>query len=138
MTSTKRFSPEMRERTFRFVSGQETENSSQWSCIEAIAPKIGGTSQTLILWVKQTEVDQGRVDCVTNSDRKRIKSMTREFKEVEAGNAWLKINVCRPATQGKDPAGHPRGKAVTRSRRREMPISAKERYAAVSGLPVCV
>ena len=52
MTSTKRFSPEVRERAVRLVFSQEQEHSSQWACIEAIAPKIGCTPQTLRTWVK--------------------------------------------------------------------------------------
>jgi len=69
MTITKRFSPELRERAVRLVFDQEAEHSSQWPCIEAIAPKIGCTPQTLRTRIKQAEVDQGRVDGDTTSDR---------------------------------------------------------------------
>jgi transposase InsO family protein len=69
MTSTKRFPPEVRERAVRLVVDQEREHNSQWACIEAIAPKIGCAPQTLRAWVKQAEVDEGRVDGVTTSDR---------------------------------------------------------------------
>jgi transposase-like protein len=65
MTTTKRFSPEVRERAVRLVFDQEREHSSQWACIEAIAPEIGCTPQTLRGGVKQAEVDQGRVDGVS-------------------------------------------------------------------------
>ena len=82
MTSTKRFSPEVRERAVRLVFDQEQQHSSQWACIEAIAPKIGCTPQTLRTWVKQAEIDQGRVDGVTTSDRQRMKEMEREQKEL--------------------------------------------------------
>ena len=90
MTSTKRFSPEVRERAVRLVFDQEQQHSSQWACIEAIAPKIGCTPQTLRTWVKQAEIDQGRVDGVTTSDRQRMKEMERELKELRRANEILR------------------------------------------------
>ena len=90
MTSTKRFSPEVRERAVRLVFAQEQQHSSQWSCIEAIAPKIGCTPQTLRTWVKQAEIDQGRVDGVTTNDRQRMKEMERELKELRRANEILR------------------------------------------------
>ena len=90
MTSTKRFSPEVRERAVRLVFDQETEHSSQWACIEAIAPKIGCTPQTLRIWVKQAEVDQGRVDGVTANDRERMKALERENRELKRANEILR------------------------------------------------
>ena len=90
MTSTKRFSPEVRERAVRLVFDQEQQHSSQWACIEAIAPKIGCTPQTLRTWVKQAEIDQGRGDGVTTSDRQRMKEMERELKELRRANEILR------------------------------------------------
>ena len=37
-------------------------------------------------------------------------------------------DVCRGKAQGGDPPGSPRGKVITPSQRREMAITAKERY----------
>jgi transposase-like protein len=41
------YSPEVRERAVRMVLEQAKEHASQWSAIEAIAPKIGCAAQTL-------------------------------------------------------------------------------------------
>src|SRR6056297_2668486 len=90
MTSTKRFSPEVRERAVRLVFDQEREHNSQGSCIEAIAPKIGCTPQTLRSWVKQAEIDQGRVNGVTSSDRERLKALERENRELKRANEILR------------------------------------------------
>jgi transposase-like protein len=90
MTTTRRFPPEVRERAVRLVFDQEQHHSSQWSCIEAIAPKIGCTPQTLRAWVKQAEIDQGRVDGVTSNDRQRMKEMERELKELRRANEILR------------------------------------------------
>ena len=53
------YSPEVRERAVRMVLEQAKEHASQWSAIEAIAPKIGCAAQTLHNWVAQTERDAG-------------------------------------------------------------------------------
>ena len=90
MTSTKRFSPEVRERAVRLVFDQEREHNSQWACIEAIAPKIGCTPQTLRTWVKQAKIDQGRVNGVTSSDRDRLKALERENRELKRANEILR------------------------------------------------
>lgn len=58
-------------------------------CIEAIAPKIGCTPQTLRTCVKQAEVDEGCVDGVSTSDRERMKAMERELKGLRRANEIL-------------------------------------------------
>jgi len=60
---------------FRLVFDQEAEYNSQWACIEAVALKIGCTSQAWRTGVKKTGIDQGRVDGVATSDRERLKSL---------------------------------------------------------------
>jgi len=99
MTSTKRFSPEVRERAVRLIFDQEREHNSQWACIEAIAPKIGCTPQTLRTWVKQAEIDQCRFNGVTRSDRDRLKALVeieRVYKENRgiygARKVWRQLN----------------------------------------------
>ena len=90
MGNPKRLSPEVRQRAVRLVFDQEREHKSQWSCIEAIAPKIGCTPQTLRTWVKQAEIDQGRVNGVTSSDRDRLKALERENRELKRANEILR------------------------------------------------
>ena len=90
MTTTKRFSPEVRERAVRLVFEQESEHSSQWACIEAIAPKIGCSPQTLRIWVRQAEVDQGRANGVTSSARERMNALERENRELRRANEILR------------------------------------------------
>ena len=59
MKSTKKYSPEVRERAVRLVLEHQNEHASQWAAIESIAAKIGCTSQTLCNWVRQAERDRG-------------------------------------------------------------------------------
>ena len=59
MKKSTKFSPEVRERAVRMVFEVRPEYSSQWAAIQAIAPKIGCTTQTLCNWVRCMNVIPG-------------------------------------------------------------------------------
>jgi transposase len=91
MNKSNKFSPEVRERAVRMVREHRDEYPSQWAAIEAIASKIGCTSQTLLGWVKREEVDSGEREGVTTSERERLKALEREVKELRRANEILKL-----------------------------------------------
>ena len=66
MSSTsKRYSPEVRERAVGLVFEHQGEHESQWAAIVSVAAKIGCTSETLRSWVRRVELDGGRrLQCV--------------------------------------------------------------------------
>ena len=84
------YSPEVRERAVRMVLEQAKEHASQWSAIEAIAPKIGCAAQTLHNWVAQTERDAGVRAGITSDERERMKALERENRELRQANEILK------------------------------------------------
>ena len=90
MNKTKKFSPEVRERAVRMVLEHRGEYPSLWAAVESIAPKIGCVPQTLLEWVKRSEVDQGKRDGLGSSERERIKTLEREVKELRRANDILK------------------------------------------------
>ena len=91
MSKSNKFSPEVRERAVRMVQEQRGEYPSLWAAIESIAPKIGCAPQTLLEWVKQTEVDSGARKGVTTDETQRIKDLEREVKELRRANEILKL-----------------------------------------------
>jgi len=60
MKTSKRYSPEVRERAVRLVFEHQHEYESQWATIQSISSKIGCTAETLRRWVRQSEIDQGK------------------------------------------------------------------------------
>ena len=90
MTTTKRYSPEVRERAVRLVLEREREHSSQWAAIQSIAEKIGCTPETLRKWVRQAERDAGRRPGLTTEERARLKELERENRELRRANEILK------------------------------------------------
>lgn len=91
MSSTsRRYSPEVRERAVRLVLEQQREHESQWAAIVSVASKIGCTSETLRIWVRRAEVDGGRRAGVTSDERARLKELEREVRELRRANEILK------------------------------------------------
>ena len=90
MNKTNKFSPEVRERAVRLVQEHRGEYPSLWATVESIAPKIGCIPQTLLEWVKREEVDDGKRDGLTTSERDRLKQLERENKELRRANEILK------------------------------------------------
>jgi len=91
MSSTsRRYSPEVRERAVRMVFEHQHEHGSQWAAIVSFAAKIGCTPETLRSWVRRVEVDEGRRAGVTTDERVRLKELERENRELRRANEILK------------------------------------------------
>jgi len=90
MRTSKKHSPEVRERAVRLVLEHQSEYESQWAAIGSIAEKIGCTSETLRQWVRQAERDQGRKPGLTSDERERLKTLERENKELRRANEILR------------------------------------------------
>ena len=90
MNTTKRYSPEVRERAVRLVFEQQGQHESQWAAIGSIAAKIGYTAETLRGWVRQAERDQGKRPGLSSDERARLKALERENRELKRANEILR------------------------------------------------
>jgi transposase-like protein len=89
-STSKKFSPEVRERAVRMVFEYQDEYESQWAAMASIAEKIGCTTETLRKWVRQAERDQGRRPGLSSEERERLKALERENKELRRANEILR------------------------------------------------
>jgi len=89
-TTSKSYSPEVRARAVRMVLEHQSEHASQWAAISSIAAKIGCTAETLRLWVRQSERDQGKRAGLTTDERERLKALERENRELRQANEILR------------------------------------------------
>ncbi len=90
MGTSKRYSPEVRERAVRLVLEHQEEHASQWAAICSIAGKMGCTAETLRHWVRQAERDAGKRPGLTSDERKRLKELERENFELRRANEILR------------------------------------------------
>jgi transposase len=88
--TTPRFSAEVRERAVRMVFEHQSEYRSQWQAIRAIGEKLGVHHESLRIWVRRAEVDEGRRPGLTTDERVRLKELEREVRELRRANEILK------------------------------------------------
>lgn len=79
-----RYPKEARERAVRLVFEHEREYASQWAAITSISAKLGMTAETLRTWVRRAETDEGLRPGLTTGERKRLKLLERENRELLA------------------------------------------------------
>ena len=70
----------------RIVLEHQGEHESQWAVIRSVAGKIGCSAETLRKWIRQQERDEGRRPSLTTAERKRLKELERENRELRRAN----------------------------------------------------
>ena len=85
-----KYSPEVRDRAVRMVLEHRGEHASEWAAMISIAAKIGCKAETLRLWVRQVQRDQGQRPGITTDERERIKALEREVRELRQANEILR------------------------------------------------
>ncbi|PKG36709.1 IS3 family transposase [Psychrobacter sp. Sarcosine-3u-12] len=87
---TRNYTPEIKERAVRMLIEALGDYPSTWSAIQAIAPKIGCTPETLRSWHKK-HIDQTIPASVqAQSDKERIKELERECRELKQANEIMR------------------------------------------------
>ena len=82
----------------RMVTEHAAAHGSQWAAMEAIAPKLGCTAETLRRWVRQAERDSGQRAGLTTDERPRLKDLERENRGLKRTNEILRLACSSPGT----------------------------------------
>jgi len=90
MSRRTRYPVEVRERAVRMVFEHAPEHGSQSAAIRSIAEKFGMSPETLRLWVRRAETDEGLRPGLTSDERARMKELERENRELRRANEILK------------------------------------------------
>jgi transposase-like protein len=91
MGKENRFSPEVQERAVKLVYEQQKESESQWAAIRSVASKIGCSPETLRHWIRRDEVDSGKCEGLTTTEREYIKQLEKENRELKKANEILRL-----------------------------------------------
>lgn len=90
MDSSKRYSPEIKERAVRLLREHRDEYRSEWAALASISSKFGCAPESLRTWVRQAERDVGEREGATSEEQKRIKELERENRELKQANEILR------------------------------------------------
>jgi len=92
MGKESRFSPEVKERAVRLVYEQQKESDrSQWAIIRSVASKIGCSPETLRHWIRKDEIDNGKREGLTTTEREHMKQLEKENRELKKANEILRL-----------------------------------------------
>ena len=84
MSGPSKFPPELRERAVRLA--RESQSS-----ISQVARDLGLHPETLRIWVRQDEANDGtRSDRLASAERKELTALRREVRELRRANEILK------------------------------------------------
>ncbi len=78
-----RFDPETRAKAVRLVVEHVGDYPSEWAAIVAVSKRLGMASETLRKWVRQHEIDAGKVEGISSESAKQIRELKRKNAELE-------------------------------------------------------
>jgi transposase len=90
MPAPKKYPEELRDRAVRLVFQIRRERGNSHGVIPEVARRLGIGDQSLRLWVKQADIDEGNRSGTTSADAARIAELERENRELRRSNEILK------------------------------------------------
>jgi transposase len=88
--TTRRYSDEEKAQAVRLVRQLRAETGLRHGGIQRVAAQLGYGVESVRLWVKQAEIDDGEVPGVTSAEATRIRELEQEVRELRRANAILK------------------------------------------------
>ena len=87
---SKQYRAEVKTRAVELLIESQKDYPSLWAAIQAIAPKLGCTPETLRSWHKKHLDQQNPVIVTTQSQATRIAELEREIKELKQANEIIR------------------------------------------------
>src|SRR2546423_3404683 len=88
--TTRRYTPEEKARAVRLVGQLRKELGTTHGTIQRVADQIGCGVESLRMWVKQADIDDGAEPGVTTAEARRIRELEQENRELRRANDLLK------------------------------------------------
>lgn len=87
---SKQYRAEVKTRAIELLIESQKDYPSLWAAIQAIAPKLGCTPETLRSWHQKHLAKQNPVIVTTQSQATRIAELEREIKELKQANEIIR------------------------------------------------
>lgn len=88
--TTRRYSEEEKAAAVRMVRTLRAELGSDHGTIQRVATQLGYGTESVRLWVKQADIDEGRSPGLTSTDSARVRELEQEVRELQRANEILK------------------------------------------------
>jgi transposase len=85
----RRYPPELKERAVRMVQELRREDPGDHGVTSRVARQLGVGTESLRLWVKQSEIDAGERPGTTTDERHEIAELHKELRELRRANEIL-------------------------------------------------
>lgn len=88
--TTRRYSDAEKKQAVRLVRQLRAELGTDHGTVQRVADQLGYGVESVRMWVRQDEIDQGEAPGTSTGDAERIKALEQELRELRRANAILK------------------------------------------------
>ena len=88
--TTRRYLPEERAAAVRMVRALRTELGTEHGTVHRVAEQLGYGTESVRLWVRQADIDEGHALGVSTTEATRIRDLEQEVRELKRANEILK------------------------------------------------
>ncbi len=88
--TTRRYSQEEKAAAVRMVRTLRTELGHDHGTVKRVAEQLGYGTESVRLWVRQAEIDDGHRPGVTTDEADRVRELEQEVRELRRANEVLK------------------------------------------------
>ena len=79
--TTRRYSDREKADAVRMVRALRTELGSELGTVQRVATQLGYGTESVRLWVRQADIDEGRAPGVTSREEARVRELEQENRE---------------------------------------------------------
>lgn len=88
--TTRRYSPDGRAQAVWLVGQLRAVREAEHGTIQRVARQVGYGTESVRAWVRQADIDDGRVGGTTTADAERINKLEQENRELKRSNEVLR------------------------------------------------
>jgi transposase len=88
--TTRRYTKEQKDQAVRLVRAARKETGRDDGAVPRVAKQLGYGVESVRMWVKQADIDEGKQPGVSTAEQERIRRLEQENRELRRANEILK------------------------------------------------